>query len=174
MNFCKTLVQISLLGSLFACQKGNDLTSSSNKTTLKVTFDGKTKVYNDAHISEGKLGSIVTIGITAGSSASDYLSLTAFGAQTGTYPYKQDINNYTQVSQVEYKTAGTVFNNYFVQICPDKSGYSSSTGEIKLTEYVAGKHAKGTFTGALFNANDEEECNPQGKSFNGEFDITLE
>jgi hypothetical protein len=174
MNLRKTLACGSLLAGLLACQNTSESTSSSEKSTLTLTFKGKTKTYNDASISEGKLGSIESIGITAGSDGSDYLSLTAYGSQAGTYPYKQDINNYTQVSQVEYKTAGTVFNNYFAQICPDRSGYRSTKGEIKILEYEAGKHAKGTFSGALIDANGDEQCHPDSASFSGEFDITID
>jgi hypothetical protein len=174
MNFKKTLVCRSLMASLLACQGTKESAGSSEKSTLKVTFNGRTKTYNDASISEGKLGSIETIGITAGPDGSDYLSLTAYGSQAGTYPYKQDVNNYTQVSQVEYKTAGTVFNNYFAQICPDKSGYRSTIGEIKILEYEAGKRAKGTFSGALIDANGAEQCKPDSASFSGEFDIVID
>jgi len=173
MNFSKTFVGIGLLTSLLSCQNSNEPSTSSKNGTLKVTFDGKTRIYTDARISEGKLGSKVSLSINAGSDGSDYLSVTAFGTEAGTYPYKQKINDYKQVSQVEYKTGGTVFNNYFAQICPDKSGYYSTTGEVKITEYAAGKHAKGTFTGALLDANSENECNPASKSFSGEFDIKL-
>jgi hypothetical protein len=170
----KTLVSLGLLTALLACQEGQESTGGSEKSLVQVTFGGKTRIYNDASISEGKLGSISSIGITAGSTESGYLSLTAYGSQAGTYPYKQDINNYTQVSQAEYKTDGTVFNNYFTKICPDKSGYYSTTGALKILEYIPGKHAKGTFAGALINANGEEECNPDSTSFSGEFDITID
>jgi hypothetical protein len=173
MNVKETLACGSLL-LLLACQNTSESTSTSGKSTLTLTFEGKTKTYNDASISVGKLGSIESIGITAGSDGSDYLSLTAYGSQAGTYPYKQDINNYTQVSQVEYKTAGTVFNNYFAQVCPGKSGYHSTMGEIKILEYEAGKHAKGTFSGALIDANGQEQCNPDSASFSGEFDIVID
>lgn len=173
MNFSKTVVSLGLLASLMSCQNSNEPSGSPEKGTLKVTFDGKTRIYKDARISEGKLGSIVSLSINAGPDETDYVSLTAFGSEAGTYPYKQDINDYKQVSQVEYKTGGTVFNNYFVQICPDKSGYFSTKGEVKITEYTAGKHARGTFTGALLDASSENECNPASKSFSGEFDITL-
>lgn len=174
MKFKTTFLSAGLLVGLIACQQSQESSDSSEKATLTLTFNGKTKTYTDASISEGKLGSIVSIGITAGSTGDDYLSLTAFGDQAGTYPYKQDIGNYTQVSQVEYKINGTVFNNYFTQICPDKSGYSSSKGAIKITEYTPGKHAKGTFSGALFDANNAEECNPDSAALSGEFDITVD
>lgn len=173
MKLTTSLLSAGLLIGLFACQQSQESSKASEAATLTLTFKGKTKTYTDVSISEGKLGSIVSIGITAGSTGDDYLSLTAFGNHAGTYPYKQDIGNYTQVSQVEYKTDGTVFNNYFTQICPDKSGYSSSKGEITITEYTPGKHAKGTFSGALFDANNPEECHPDSASFSGEFDITI-
>lgn len=173
MNFSKTVVSLGLLASLMSCQNSNEPSGASEKGTLTVTFDGKTRIYKDARISVGKLGSIASLSINAGSEAADYLSLTAFGSEPGTYPYKQNINDYKQVSQVEYKTGGTVFNNYYVLICPEKSGYHSTSGELKITEYTAGKHAKGTFSGALLDANSENECNPVSKSFSGEFDITL-
>ncbi|MCE7063869.1 hypothetical protein [Dyadobacter sp. CY326] len=174
MNLTTTIAGFGLLVNLFACQESSEPATTSHKSTLTLTFDGKTKTYTDASISEGKLGSIVSIGITAGSNETGYLSLTAFGNKAGTYPYKQDINEYKQVGQVEYKTGGTVFNNYFVKICPDKSGYFSTVGEIKITEYTPEKHAKGTFTGALLDANSQDECNPKSKSFSGAFDITVD
>ncbi|KAA6439363.1 hypothetical protein FEM33_13965 [Dyadobacter flavalbus] len=174
MKFREKFVGLCLLTSLLACQNSNEPpASSTEKGTLKVTFDGKTRIYTDARISEGKLGSIASLSINGGSTESDYLTITAFGSEAGTYPYKQDINDYKAVSQVEYKTAGTSFNNYFAQICPDKSGYYSTKGEVKILEYVPGKHAKGTFTGALLDSNSEDECNPASKSFSGEFDLTL-
>ncbi|MCE7073148.1 hypothetical protein LZG74_22720 [Dyadobacter sp. CY327] len=174
MNFKRTLVCGSLMISLLSCNSTTDSSNSSEKSTLKLTFNGKTKTYTDARISDGKFGSIQTIGITAGADGSDYLSLNVYGATAGTYPYKQDMSIYTQVSQVEYKTAGTVFNNYFAQMCPDKSGYRSTIGEIKILEYEAGKHAKGTFSGALIDANGDEQCNPDSISFSGEFDIAVD
>jgi len=174
MNLKETLTFGTMMLFLLACQNKSESTSTSEKSTLKLTFNGKTKTYHDASISEGKLGSIESIGITAGSDGSDYLSLTAYGSQAATYPYKQEINNYTQVSQVEYKTAGTVFNNYFAQMCPDKSGYRSTKGEITILEYEPGKHAKGTFSGALIDANGDEQCNPDSASFSGEFDIAID
>lgn len=169
MNF--TTACIGLMLSLFACKKSDE--PASEKGTLKVTFDGKTMVYSDARISEGKLGSIVSLNLNAGSTETDYLTMTVFGSQAGTYPYKQNVNDYKQVSQVEYKTGKTSFNNYFAQVCPDKSGYYSTTGVIKIEEYVPGKHARGTFSGALLDANSENECNPVSKPFSGEFEIPL-
>lgn len=173
MKFSQTFAGLCLLTSLLACQDSNEPETSTEKGTLKVTFDGKTRIYTDARISEGKLGSIVSLSINGGSTESDYLTITAFGDGAGTYPYKQDINDYKEVSQVEYKTAGTSFNNYFAQICPDKSGYYSTKGEVKILEYVPGKHAKGTFSGALLDSNSEDACNPDSKPFSGEFDLKL-
>lgn len=171
MKFITTAACLALLMNLFACRKSDK--SESDKGTLTVTFDGKTKVYNDARVSEGKLGEIVSLNFNAGSEASDNLSITVFGTQAGSYPYKQKIDDYKQVSQIEYKTKETVFNNYFVQICPDKTGYYSTPGEVKIEEYVAGQHIKGTFSGALLDAHSENECEPVNNTFSGTFDIPV-
>ncbi|WP_031529981.1 hypothetical protein [Dyadobacter crusticola] len=170
MKITFNLITLALL-SLFACQQNDE--PASGKTTLKLTFNGVTRVYSDARFSEGKLGSISSITVNAGSSGADYLSLSVYGSGAGTYPYKQDMADYHGVSQVEYKINGKLFNNYFAKICPAESGYYSTTGQIKIDEYVAGKRAKGTFTGALLDAHSEDECNPSPNSFSGEFDITL-
>ena len=85
-----------------------------------------------------KLGTITAGLIT------DNLNIGFYGATTGTYPYKQQMSEYSGVSQVEYKISKTVFTNYKVWVCPTKSGYYSTKGTITMTEYVPGKVAKGT------------------------------
>jgi hypothetical protein len=81
------------------------------------------------------------------------------------------MNSYAQVSQVEYQTQGTKFANYKAMVCPTESGYYSTDGAVNVTEYVPGKVAKGTFTGALLDQNDEDLCAKAGKSFSGEFSV---
>lgn len=84
-----------------------------------------------------------TLGTITAGSITDNLDIGFYGATTGTYPYKQQMSEYSGVSQVEYKISKTVFTNYKVRVCPTKSGYYSTRGAITLTEYVPGKVAKG-------------------------------
>lgn len=172
MRINTTLWCLALL-SMAACGQSDKTGDQSEGGTLKLSFGGKTKIYTDARFSAGKLGSIESIDINAGSDASDYLSLTVYGLEPGVYPYKKNINEYQKVSQVEYKIDGELFNHYFARICPDTSGYYSKGGEIKIEEFEVGKHLKGTFSGDLIDSNGEDECHPTSKSFSGEFDITM-
>lgn len=162
---------------LNACQKNDakpDGADPSKKSYVKVTFDGQTKTYTDARLgTEGRLNSVVVWDVIAGSSAADYLTISVFSTQAGTYPYRQDLNSYAGVSQVEYKLHGDVFNNYKALVCPTESGYYSTVGQVNVEEYVAGKRAWGTFTGALLD-QDADPCTKQGKPFSGEFFLTTE
>ena len=179
MHFFQFIATASVLVSLLtACQEGTEATAPTpddSQNYIKVTFDGQTKVYTDVSLNdEGSLGSVVSWGMTAGSSANDYLTISLFGAKAGTYPFRKKIDNYTQVSQVEYKTHDTSFNNYKALICPASSGYYSTDGQVTVTYYNAGKLAKGTFSGTLLDQNETDECNKVGKPFSGEFFLTKE
>ena len=166
----KLFLILSLLSGL-ACQ--SKIEAESDKGVVKVNFAGQMITYNDGRFSEGKLGSIESIVLNAGSTESDYLTLTLFGTKVGTYPYKQKIGDYNQVSQVDFQKGGKKYSNYFVKICPDKSGYYSSIGKIEISEYVSGKRIKGTFSGELMDAHSEDECEPSSRPFSGEFDIPV-
>ena len=163
-------LMLSLLGGL-ACQNKHE--TESGKGVMTIHFAGKVVTYTDARFSEAKLGLIEGIVLNAGSSDADYLTLTLFGIQAGSYSYKQNVGDNRQVSQVDFRKDGKMFNNYFVKICPDKSGYHSSVGKIEVTEYVRGERIKGTFSGALLDAHSEDECEPSSQAFSGEFDITV-
>lgn len=173
MNHVKSLVTTGLVVSLFAActpSAGSDQPGlAEGKNYVKVTFNGQTKTYTDVNTSQAgnTLGSI-----TAGSSETDYLDLSFYGAAVGSYPYKQKVSEDSGVSQVEYKTAGKVFNNYKARVCSTTSGYYSTQDTITLTEYVPGKMAKGTFTGELLDQNNPDKCSTKGVPFNGEFSIT--
>ncbi|UOQ52026.1 hypothetical protein [Hymenobacter cellulosivorans] len=177
MRLLTTITAASVLVSLLAsCQsnsssKDQDPTPTAAQGYLKVNFDGQTKVYSDARISVGQMGSIKSLTITAGSTSKDYLTISVFGSTPGNYPYRTDLNIYEQVSQVEYQIHDTKFNNYKALLCPTTSDYYSTTGQVQLTEYVAGKRAKGTFSGELLDQNAEDECSKAGKSFSGEFSV---
>jgi len=177
MRFSRSFTTASVLVSLLTnCQestKASAPTPDPSQNYIKVTFDGKTKVYTDVSLEdEGSLGSVVGWGMTAGSSTNDYLTISLFGAKAGTYPFRKDIDNYTQVSQVEYKTRNTIFNNYKALICPTTSGYYSADGQVVVIYYNAGKLAKGTFSGTLLDQNEADECSKVGKPFSGEFFLT--
>ena len=158
----------TLLG-LLACGKSDGGTPQAQ---LKVTFDGKTTVYTNVTMSEGRLGPLSGLEISAKGAGNEYLSLFVYGTTAGTYPYRQDVNTYAQTSQVEYKTAGTVFSNYKARVCPTTSGYYSSTGQVVLDFYSANQVAKGTFSGTLLDQNDEDMCTTDGIPFSGEFFVT--
>lgn len=163
------LLTLSFLSGL-ACENKNEAKSANGVMT--VNFAGQKITYNNIRFSEGKLGSVESLVLNAGSTESDYLTLTLFGTKVGAYSYKQKVGDYSQVSQVDFRKDGKTFNNYFVKICPDKSGYYSSIGKIEVTEYVKEKRIKGTFSGALLDAHSEDECEPSSQAFSGEFDIT--
>ena len=150
----------------------NGSTGTNSQNYLKVTFDGKTTVYPDASISdEGQLGSVKGWQISAGSSGDNYLTIYVYGTQAGIFPYRKDMKTYEQVSQVDYKVWGTQFSNYKVVVCPTESGYYSTDGQVKVTEYVPGKLARGTFSGVLLDQNAEDQCSKVGKPFSGEFSL---
>lgn len=173
MHYPKLLATTGLLVGLFvACgssMNGSDPVAPAGNNYVKVTFDGQTKTYTNVDINQAgtTLGSV-----SAGSKANGYVDLSFYGAAAGTYPYKQKISEYSGVSQVEYTIANTVFTNYKARVCPTTSGYYSTQGAIKLTEYVPGQVAKGTFSGELLNQNDPDECSTKGVPFSGEFSIT--
>ena len=157
-----------LLAGLSACQaEGPTPQASSN--FIKVNFDGQTRTYTNASLSEGRLGSLSSYIISGGNAAGDDLSIAVFATKAGTYPYRQDVNSYRDASQVEYKTGGEVYNNYKALLCPTSAGYYSTVGQVVVTEYVPGQRVRGTFAGALLNPNDPDECSKQGKPFSGEF-----
>jgi hypothetical protein len=175
MNPMKYLVAASVIVSLLSgCKQNKDavvMDSASSKNYLKVTFNGQTKVYTDVRFSESKLSSVAILDINAGSSASDRLTISVFGLKAGTYPYRDNLNKYDQVSQVEYKTNNTVFNNYKALVCPTESGYYSTSGQVKVEEYVAGKLARGSFSGALLDSHGDD-CSKESVPFSGEFYVT--
>ncbi|UOQ69730.1 hypothetical protein [Hymenobacter volaticus] len=174
-----TLIAASLLVSaLPACQfnseakaESKDARPATSQNYLKVTFDGKTTLYRDVRFSEAQMGSIKGWQICTGSSGDNHLTVFVYGTKAGSFPYRKDMNSYAQVSQVDYQTQGTKFANYKAVVCPTESGYYSTDGAVNVTEYVAGKVAKGTFTGALLDQNDEDMCAKTGKPFSGEFSV---
>lgn len=179
MRLLTLIVATSLLVStLPACQFHSEAKAESQNASpafsqnyLKVTFDGKTTLYPDVRLSEAQMGAIKGWQICTGASGDNHLTLFVYGTKAGTYPYRKDINSYAQVSQVDYQTQGTQFTNYKAVVCPTQSGYYSTDGAVNVTEYVAGKVAKGTFSGALLDQNDEDMCSKIGKSFSGEFSV---
>lgn len=171
------LLAAALAGLLTACQ-GSTATAlapfapASADNYLKVRFDGQTHVYPNASFSSGQLGSIKSLNITSGLEADGYLTLDLFGTQAGTYPHRQAMNQYADVSQVEYKIGGKVFDSYKALVCPTAAGYYATPGQVVVTEYVPGHRLRGTFTGALLDQNDPDECSKRGKPFSGEFCLT--
>ncbi|GAB3945158.1 hypothetical protein GCM10028805_13790 [Spirosoma harenae] len=171
MRCPKLVLAASLLISLLgACnqstQSGEAIPTGSY---LKVNFNGQTKTYTEVNITQA--GN--TLGEIKGSLPdADNLSVAFFGSTAGTYPYKQKMSEYSGVSQIEYSLGGRVYNNYKARVCPATSGYYSTQGVVKLTEYIPGKLAKGTFTGELLDANDPDQCSTNSVPFSGEFSIT--
>lgn len=179
MRLLTLIAATSLLAStLPACQSLSEAKAESKETNLitrqnylKVTFDGKTTLYPDVRFSEAQLGDTKGWQICSGSSGDNHLTVFVYGTKAGTYPYRKDMNSYAQVSQIDYQIQGTQFANYKAMVCPTESGYYSTDGAVHVTEYVPGRLAKGTFTGALLDQNDEDLCSKTGKSFSGEFSV---
>ncbi len=160
------------LSGLVACRSAvSDAATPTptGKNYLRCTLDGRTYEYTDVSLAQGQLGALQSYHIEGGAVPSESLSLTIYGTKAGTFPYRPTLNAYENVSQVTFQAPRSQFNNYKALICPTMSGYYSTAGQVVVTEYVPGKLARGTFSGALLDAHDPDECNKQGKAFSGEF-----
>lgn len=164
------------LSGLTSCQSSSPAetaaTAAPAKNYIRFTFDGQTKEYTQVSLDVGQLGSLKLYDINGASPDGENLSLAVYGTKAGTFAYRPTANDYHDVSQVTFQTKGGLFNNYKALICPATSGYYSTAGQVVVTEYVPGQLARGTFSGALLDANDPDPCNKQGKAFRGEFYVT--
>jgi hypothetical protein len=164
-----------VLSGLVACQPSPAETAApatTAKNYIRFTFDGQTKEYTQVSLGVGQLGVLQSYHINGTSPSGETLSLAVYGTTAGTFPYRPTANDYHDVSQVTFQTKAGEFNNYKALICPTTGGYYSTPGQVVVTEYVPGKLARGTFSGALLDTNDPDLCNKQGKAFSGEFYVT--
>jgi hypothetical protein len=167
------------LSNLVACQPSapaeaavSTSTPPAGRNHFRFTIDGQTRECNHVSLTVGQLGKLKSYVIEGGTPQGDNLSLTIYGTAAGTFPYRPTANAYDSVSQVQLQTPAAQFNNYKALVCPTSSGYYSTPGKVVVTNYVPGKLARGTFSGALLDANDPDLCSKQGKSFSGEFYVT--
>lgn len=180
MRFLTSLCATGLtLSGLAACQysptaeaAASTSTAPAGKSYLRFTFDGQTRACNHVSLAAGQLGSLKSYIIQASTPQGDNLDLNIYGTTAGTFPYRPTANAHDSVSQVTLQTPAAVFNNYKALVCPATSGYYSTIGQVVVTEYVPGKLARGTFSGALLDANDPDMCSKRGKAFSGEFYVT--
>jgi len=174
MHFSPFLVASLLLNLLPACQsqEADPLTPDAGQNYVKVTFDGQTTTYTSASFTKGQLGSLVSRGLTA-HDAGGYLTVDVFGTQAGTYAFRKDVNQYAQVSQIEYRMGGTNYTNYKAVVCPTSSGYYSTDGQVVIDYDKEGRRMKGTFSGSLLDQNEADQCNKVGKPISGEFSLTV-
>ncbi|PQA54551.1 hypothetical protein C5O19_22660 [Siphonobacter curvatus] len=160
----------------FACQKNSgvspdDSGSTNGKSYIKVNFNGHTKTYKDVTMSlmgGGGTGTVEGWSMTAGSNHGDYLSIGIFSRALGTFPYRQSMSDYHNISIVQYQQTKGSYDNYKALVCPTSSGYYSTQGKVVVEAFEAGKLAKGTFTGNLL-VPDTDDCSTESVSFSGEF-----
>jgi hypothetical protein len=177
MRFLLSLCTAGLaLSGLIACHTSTLAEAATPapaaKSYLRFTFDGQTRECSHVSLAAGQLGTLKTYIIQGTTPQGDNLDLAIYGTTAGAFPYRPTANAYDNVSQVELQTPAALFNNFKALVCPATSGYYSAPGQVVVTEYVPGQLARGTFSGALLDANDPDMCSKQGKAFSGEFYVT--